>query len=91
MLAGCPLAGRTMSQTFRAQVRQKPTNERRHGCMPVHLHLSSLSLSVPPVTRRSLRDLLATAAVYRTKKTRGGQGATAIPLPHNVLIVPRLV
>ncbi len=59
--------------------------------MPVHLHLSSPSLSVLPVTRHSLRDLLAISAGYRTEQTRGGQGATATPLLHNVLIVPRLV
>lgn len=76
-----------MSQTFRVKVKQnkkKHTNERRRGCMPVHLHSSSPSLSVLSATRRSLRDLLAISAV----QTRSGQGATATPLPHNVLIVP---
>lgn len=88
MLTGRPLPKRSMTQTSRAKVKQKPTNERRHGCMPVHLHLRSPSLSVLPVARHSLRDLLAISAVYRSKQTRGGQGTTAPPLLHNVLIVP---
>lgn len=62
---------------FQGRGKQKPTNERRCGCMPSHIHLSSPSLSLLPVTKQSLRDLLAISAVYRNKQTRGGQGGIA--------------
>lgn len=78
MLAGRTLLKRRMSQTSWEKVqkikkvkkKKKNTNERGNGCMPVHLHWSSASLSALPVTSHSLQDLLATSAVYMNQANK---------------------
>lgn len=88
-LCGAPSPLRRYESNFQGKGKQQNTSGGRDGFMPAHSHSTALSSS-ETFSSKTSRFILATER-GPSKKTRGGRGATATPLQHNVLIVPSLV